>query len=32
VKIDHRPGHDGALTKKVESIERRLASREGDRP
>ena len=26
VKIDHRPGHDGALTAKVEAVERRLAN------
>src|SRR3954464_13324325 len=25
VKIDHRPGHDGALTTKVEAVERHLA-------
>jgi uncharacterized protein (TIGR00106 family) len=24
VKIDHRPGHEGGLTRKVEAIERRL--------
>src|SRR4249920_1970379 len=27
VKIDHRPGHDDALTTKVETIERRLEDR-----
>jgi uncharacterized protein (TIGR00106 family) len=27
VKIDHRPGHDGALTAKVASVERRLQER-----
>jgi uncharacterized protein (TIGR00106 family) len=27
VKIDHRPGHDGALTGKVERVERRLRPR-----
>lgn len=25
VKIDYRPGHDGAITTKVEALERRLA-------
>lgn len=25
LKVDHRPGHDGALDGKVESVERRLA-------
>ncbi len=24
IKIDHRPGHDGALTSKVEAVERHL--------
>jgi uncharacterized protein (TIGR00106 family) len=28
IKIDHRPGHDGALTAKVAAVERRL----GDAP
>jgi uncharacterized protein (TIGR00106 family) len=29
VKVDHRPGHDGMLTSKVESVERRLRGSEG---
>ena len=26
VKIDYRPGHDGAITAKVDAVERRLAA------
>jgi uncharacterized protein YqgV (UPF0045/DUF77 family) len=30
IKIDHRPGHDGAMTAKVESLERHLAQTSED--
>jgi len=30
IKLDHRPGHEGALTSKVASIERHLSRRDGD--
>ena len=32
VKIDHRPGHEGALRAKVEAVERRLADEPGSSP
>jgi uncharacterized protein (TIGR00106 family) len=28
IKVDHRPGHEGALTAKVDAVERRLAGGE----